>query len=129
MCFFEGGNFFWSGGSMAVDPTIVALVGTVMGGVGLKVAEHWLGRNKVKVDDASRLRDELRLEITSQKDEIRLLEEAVNKWRDDYYKLYEKHIQLQTELTLALQKIKDEAAAVEQAASQIAKEPPATPQP
>ena len=114
---------------MAVDPTIVALIGTVMGGVGLKVAEHWLGRNKVKVDDASRLRDELRLEITSQKDEIKALEADVNKWREDYYKLYEKHILMQTELTIALQKIKDDAAAAERAAESIAQEPPVTPKP
>lgn len=95
---------------MAVDPTVVALIGTLMGGVGLKVVEHWLGKNKVKVDDASRLRDELRLEITAQREEIKGLESEVDKWRKEYYDLFLKHTQVQTDLTIALQRIKDEAA-------------------
>jgi hypothetical protein len=94
---------------MAVDPTVVALVGTLMGGVGLKVVEHWLGKNKVKVDDASRLRDELRLEITAQREEIKSLEAEVDKWRKEYYDLFLKYTQLNTDLTIALQRIKDEA--------------------
>ena len=114
---------------MALDPTVVALIGTVMGGVGLKVAEHWLGRNKVKVDDASRLRDELRLEITAQREEIKALESAVDKWRAEYYDLRDKYSSLQTELTLALQKIKDEADAAAQAAAEVNQLPPPTPGP
>lgn len=94
---------------MAVDPTVVALIGTIMGGVGLKVVEHWLGKNKVKVDDASRLRDELRLEITAQRDEIKGLEADVDKWRKEYYDLFLKYTQLNTDLTIALQRIKDDA--------------------
>jgi len=98
----------------ALDPTVVALVGTIMGGVGLKVVEHWLGKNKVKVDDASRLRDELRLEITAQREEIRELEQEVNKWRADYYNMFEKYVRSQTELTIALEKVKDITAALPQ---------------
>lgn len=107
---------------MALDPTVVALIGTIMGGVGLKVAEHWLGRNKVKVDDATSLRNELRQEITAQREEIRQLEQEVNKWRNEYYAMYEKYIRLQTDLTIALQKIKAEAQEAEEQAS----EPPTT---
>lgn len=91
---------------MAVDPTVVALVGTIMGGVGLKVAEHWLGRNKVKVDDAARMRDELRLEITSQKEEITKLEADAVKWRNDYYAMYDKYITAQTESKIELAHLK-----------------------
>lgn len=115
---------------MAVDPTLVALFGTIMGGVGLKVAEHWLGKNKLKVDDASRLRDELRLEITSQREEIKALEAAVDKWRAEYYDLRDKYTALQTELTLALQKIKDEADEAARAAAAVNSQlPPPTPGP
>lgn len=94
---------------MALDPAWIALIGTVFGGVGLKAAESWLGRSRVKIDDASKIRDELRLEITAQREEIKQLETDVNKWRDEYYNLRDKYVGLQTELTLALQKIKDEA--------------------
>lgn len=106
---------------MAVDPTVVALVGTIMGGVGLKVVEHWLGKNKVKVDDASRLRDELRLEITAQREEIKQLETEVDKWRKEYYDLFLKYTQLNTDLTIALQRIKDEV-------KELPPEPPKPPQ-
>ena len=98
---------------MSVDPAWIALIGTVMGGVGLKVAESWLGRNKVKNDDAAQIRDELRMEITAQREEIKQLESDVNKWREEYYNLRDKHVALQTELTLALQQIRQEAAALD----------------
>lgn len=95
---------------MAIDPAWIALIGTVCGGVGLKVAEHWLGRNKVKNDDAAMIRDELRLEINAQRDEIRLLETDVDKWREEYYNLRDKYTELQTQLTLTLQQIRTEVA-------------------
>lgn len=90
-----------------IDPAWIALIGTLCGGLGLKVTEHLLGKAKVKVDDATKIRDELRIEITAQRDEIKALESEVEKWRSEYYDLRDKHIQLQTELTLALQRIKD----------------------
>ena len=112
---------------MALDPAWIALIGTIFGGVGLKAAEHWLGRSKVKVDDAAKIRDELRLEITAQREEIKQLESDVQKWRDEYYNLRDKYVALQTELTLALQKIKAEAVEAERAATQLQKSPPTTP--
>lgn len=91
-----------------VDPAWIALIGTLCGGLGLRITEHFLGRSKVKVDDAAKIRDELRIEITSQRDEIKSLESEVNKWRAEYYDLRDKYIQMQTELTLALEKIKSQ---------------------
>jgi len=94
---------------MNIDPAWVALAGTVAGTVGLKVAEHFLGKGRIKIDDAAKIRDELRLEINANRQEIKELEDDVEKWRADYYDLRDKYIQLKTELTLALDKIKDEA--------------------
>lgn len=105
---------------MSLDPAWIALIGTVCGGVGLKLTEYWLGRNKVRTDDASRIRDELRMEITAQREEIKQLETDVEKWRNEYYDLRDKYINLQTELTLALERIKNEMEP---------KAPPATPAP
>lgn len=93
------------------DPAWIALGGTIIGTVGLKVAEHYLGKGRVKIDDAAKIRDELRLEIVANKEEIRKLEADVDRWKNDYYDLRDKYVQLQTELTLALQKIKDEVTA------------------
>lgn len=109
---------------MALDPAWIALAGTVCGGVGLKFAEHWLGRSKVRIDDASRIRDELRLEITAQRAEIRQLETDADKWREQYFELKEKYIAMQTELTFALQKIRDEASEAEKTAQKLDNLPP-----
>jgi len=80
-----------------------------MGGVGLKVAEHWLGKNRVKIDDAARIRDELRLENTTLREENRQLEVDVDSWKKQYYDLFQKHAGLETDLKLALfQQKKDE---------------------
>lgn len=106
---------------MHVDPAWIALIGTLCGGVGLKVTEHWLGRSKIKIDDASKIRDELRLEIAAQREEIKALEEEAAKWREEYYDLRDKYVEIQTQLTIALQKIKD---AAEEARNNIPPTPP-----
>lgn len=112
---------------MAVDPTVVALIGTVMGGVGLKVVEHLLSKGKVKVDDAARLRDELRMEITTQKEEIRQLEAEVEKWRKEYYDLFQKYMSLETDLKLALHNIKQEVEVAQNTTELVSQQPPPTP--
>ena len=92
----------------AIDPAWIALIGTLCGGLGLKITEHLLGRRKIKIDDAAKIRDELRIEITAQREEIKSLEAEVEKWRSEYYNLSDQQIKMQTELMIALQRIKDE---------------------
>lgn len=92
-----------------IDPAWIALIGTIMGGVGLKVIEHWLGRTKTNSDDAKQIREELRTQISSQKEEILHLEDEVNEWRSKYYDLRDSYMKVQTELQIALEKIKNEA--------------------
>ena len=108
----------------SLDPAWIALIGTIFGGAGLKVAEHWLGKNRIKIDDASKIRDELRIEIAAQREEIKDLETQVEKWRSDYYALRDKYSEIQTELTLALAKIKSEAEAANNVAQALDKKPP-----
>lgn len=80
-----------------LDPAVVvALVGTIMGGVGLKLVEWFLGRNKIKVDDATTIRNELRLEIMALRKENSELEADVVKWREKYFQNYELLIKTQT---------------------------------
>lgn len=90
-----------------VDPTVIALVGTVCGGVGLKFVEHLLGRSRVRLDEASKIRDELRDQIDDMRTQVASLEAARDKWREDYYALRDKYIELQTQLTFAQEKIKE----------------------
>lgn len=97
-----------------IDPAWIALIGTILGGVGIKVAEAWLGRGRVKIDDATDLRKELRMDKAELRDvnselrkEIDGLEDDVDKWREEYYNMRDKYVALQTELTLAINKLKD----------------------
>ena len=103
----------------AIDPAWIALIGTLMGGVGLKVTEHWLGKAKSSSDDAKQIREELRTQITSQKQEIQTLEDEVNEWRAKYYDLRDSYMKIQTELTIALEKIKTEAHESEQKLNEL----------
>lgn len=93
---------------MTLDPVWIAFIGTICSGVGLKLAEHWLGRNKVKTDDAAQIRDELRLEITALREENKQLEAEVEVWKGKYYTLWEEFIKKQTELTIALRDLQKE---------------------
>lgn len=93
---------------MNLDPAWIALIGTVFGGVGLKVLDHYLGKNKLRSDDATRMRDELRIEINNQKDEINKLEAQRDEWQLKYLDVRDQLSKLQTELTLALAKIEDQ---------------------
>lgn len=91
-----------------LDTTWIALIATLLGGVGVKITEHLLTRNKTNSDDAKEIREELRLQIASQRDEIIRLEGEVDEWRAKYLDLRDAYVKVQTELTLALQKIKEE---------------------
>lgn len=88
-----------------LDPAWIALIGTVVGSVGLKVLEHFLGKAKVRVDEATKIREELRLEISSLKDDIRELETDLNNWREKYLDLRDTYANLNTEYRLALAKL------------------------
>lgn len=114
-----------SGGFLAgLDPAWIAFLGAAFGGAGLKITEHWLGRNRVKIDDASQIRDELRQEIVSQREEIRALEAEVHKWREEYYSLRDKYMNLQLEMLKKVENIKNEVANAQQAAEEISNQPP-----
>lgn len=93
----------------ALDPAWIGVIGTIFGGLGVKSIEYFLSRSRVRIDDATQIREELRIEVTALREEIKDLEDERDKWRAEYYDLRDKYVQMQTELTLALQKIKAES--------------------
>jgi Tfp pilus assembly major pilin PilA len=80
----------------------IALIGTVLGGVGLKFVEHWLSRSKVRDDTAAQLRNELRTEIQGLKQELNNVESDLDKWRGKYYELMDNFIKVKSELETAM---------------------------
>lgn len=93
---------------LAIDPAWIALIGTLCGGLGLKVLEHWLGKSKVKIDEATKLRDELRIEINAQRDEIKDLEQRLQAALRDYYDLRDKYAEINAKYVSALERLRAE---------------------
>lgn len=89
--------------------TIIILVGTITGGVGLPVVNHFLNKRRVSVSDATQIRKELRDEVLSQREEISRLEIQVDAWREKYYELRDEFSRIKAELESALIQIKREA--------------------
>lgn len=83
----------------------IALIGTVLGGVGLKFVEHWLSRSKVRDDTAAQLRNELRTEIQGLKAELNNVESDLDKWRGKYYELMDNFIKVKSELETAMRQL------------------------
>lgn len=100
--------------ALPLDPAWIALIGTVVATVGLKVTEHWLNRNKTTNDDAKQIREELRSQVVTQKEEIERLEAEVEAWRTKYYDLRDSFMKQNTELTLALDRLKATAKELDQ---------------
>lgn len=82
----------WSVGSFVsgIDPAWIALIGTLCGGIGLKVLEHWLGKSKEKNAEAAGARRDLTAEVKDLVDRVDKLESEVTQWRDRYYTEQEK---------------------------------------
>lgn len=87
-------------GNGGIDPAWVALGGTVLGTIGLKIAESILGKGRVKIDDASKIRDELRQSVETQRKEITELDKEVDRWKKDYYDLRDQLSETKTKLTM-----------------------------
>jgi predicted nucleic acid-binding Zn-ribbon protein len=85
----------------------IALIGTVLGGVGLKFVEHWLSRSKIRDDTATQLRNELRTEIQGLKQELNNVEADLDKWRGKYYELMDNFIKVKSELESAMRQLQN----------------------
>lgn len=70
-----------------MDPALLALVGTVFGGVGLKAVESILARGKTKSDTAAEIRNELRTDVAALRNEMKDLEVQLDEWKAKYYAL------------------------------------------
>lgn len=91
-----------------IDNGWIILAGTLFGGAGLKVVESWLSRKKIRSDDATVMRGELRDEIAALREQLtrakveeQVVEAEVEEWRGKFYDLRDTQIRTQTDLTLA----------------------------
>lgn len=87
----------------------LALLGALLGGSGLKVIEYWLNRSRVRDDSATQMRTELREEIKGLREELRTVEDELDKWRGKYYELMDEFMKAKSDLTLALRDVQNRA--------------------
>lgn len=98
-----------------LNSAVIALVGTVFGGAGLKAVEAFINRSRDKIEKeksdaeiASHMREELRGEITELRKELRQVEGELDAWRQKYYDLLDQFIQVKTSLDASLRQMKEE---------------------
>lgn len=70
-----------------MDPALVALIGTVFGGAGLKGIESLLNRSKTQNDVAAQIRTELRTDVQALRTELERQEKELDIWKAKYYEL------------------------------------------
>jgi uncharacterized coiled-coil DUF342 family protein len=85
----------------ASNPTILALIGTVMGGSGLKIVESFLSKRKTQNDEATAIRGELRTEVDNLRKLIKDTEAEVDEWRNKYYTLVNEVAQIRADAAAA----------------------------
>jgi chromosome segregation ATPase len=102
---------------------LIALVGTLFGGIGLEVTKRWLNRAKEKNDTAKQIRDELRTDMATLRQEVQTLKAELDKveaevvqWQEKYFELRSKYVTLKGLYEDALRQIQRKASStVEQA--------------
>jgi hypothetical protein len=94
------------------NPTLLALIGTVMGGSGLKVVEYYLSKRKTKTDEATTIRTELRAEVDNLRKLMKEAETEVDVWREKYFALVNEvaTLRAEAEAAKALARLKAEEA-------------------
>jgi hypothetical protein len=81
-----------------MDTAWIALIGTVFGGAGLKAMESILARGSKKVDTATQMREELRKESASLKEELRSAEKELDAWKEKYFLLLEEYLEIKSHI-------------------------------
>lgn len=97
-----------------MDTAWIALIGTLLGGAGLKIIESFLSRGQKKVDTATAMREELRKESDSLKsdaaklrEEIRQVEKDLDAWKEKYFLLLQEYLEIKSQIAHALPKEED----------------------
>lgn len=98
---------------MEMSAAVIALLGTLFGGAGFKILEHFLSKTQLKDNTASNLRTELRTEIDRRDEEVKYYreelskgEEAFDLLREKYYTVREENYELQRKLAAAEDQLK-----------------------
>lgn len=97
---------------MNLSDAELALIGTIVGSVGLEILRRTLDRRDKQATHGSQIRDELRTQVLDLRDQLakakeieQRLEDEVEEWRSKFYDKRDEDIKRQTELMLAYSRI------------------------
>lgn len=97
-----------------MSSAVIALIGTIFGGAGLKIIEALINRSRNKIEErrseaeiASALREELRGDLAELRKELRTVEGELDAWRQKYYDLLDEFIKVKRSLDATITQIKE----------------------
>lgn len=79
-----------------MDTAWIALIGTLFGGVVLKLIESILARGNNRIDYATNMRDELRKDSVALKEELRQAEKDLDGWKEKYFLLLQEYLEVKS---------------------------------
>lgn len=80
--------------------TYASAIAAIFGGVGVKIFEKLMSKRSEQFMEASRIREELRIEITSLREELEEWKKEADEWRTKYYERVEENLQIKGELEM-----------------------------
>jgi hypothetical protein len=80
-------------------PAVLALIGTLFGGVGIKVVERLLSTGDRLSADAATIRTELWAELNTVRERVDECEKELSEWKQKYFDLYAEQVILLRENT------------------------------
>lgn len=81
-----------------MDTAWIALIGTLLGGAGLKVTEKVLARGGEEIDVATKMREELREESAALKEELREADKQLDLWKEKYFALMAEYLDIKSQV-------------------------------
>lgn len=92
---------------MSIDPAWLAFLAAVGGGMGVKLLE--ISTESLRNKRRLRQEEEARVEaqLAALKNEVKTLEDELDKWKESYYSLKDEYLQIKTELQINISTLKN----------------------
>lgn len=84
-----------------IDPAVLALLGALFGGAGLKFVEKLMSRGQEKEDMAEQIRKELREDLSAVRAELKEEQKSRDELQERYWLLMEENAALKAQVSLA----------------------------
>jgi wobble nucleotide-excising tRNase len=80
--------------------TWASAIAAILGGVGVKIIDKLMSKRNEHFLEATRIREELRLEITSLREELDEWKVEADEWRTKYYEQVEENLKALSEMEM-----------------------------